>query len=126
MFFSSCCCSRCSSLASFDRKEKAHLGAINIARFCGGAAKIAAATAENRAILVHSGVDMNESRQAIQPLCNLSDVSSLAFGQDLPQSMQRLAEVDIRKPANLNSSTNTETLLRRQPRLRHCIQMTGI
>ena len=42
------------SLASFDRKEIAHLGASKIARFCGGAVKIAAATAENRAILVHS------------------------------------------------------------------------
>ena len=44
---------RC-SLASFDRKEIAHLEAIEIARCCGGAVKIAAATAENRAILVHS------------------------------------------------------------------------
>ena len=43
------------SLASFDRKEIAHLGAIRIAQFCGGERlKIAAATAENRAILVHS------------------------------------------------------------------------
>ena len=42
------------SLASFDHKEIAHLGAFKIARFCGGAVKNAAATAENRAILVHS------------------------------------------------------------------------
>ena len=42
------------SLASFDRKEIAHLGAIKTARCCGGAVKNAAATAENRAILVHS------------------------------------------------------------------------
>ena len=44
-------------LAIFDRKEIAHLGALKIARFCGGAAKIAAATAENRMILVHSVLD---------------------------------------------------------------------
>ena len=42
------------SLAIFFAEEIAHLGALKIARFCGGAVKIAAATAENRAILVHS------------------------------------------------------------------------
>ena len=42
------------SLAIFFAVEIAHLGALKIARFCGGAVKIAAATAENRAILVHS------------------------------------------------------------------------
>ena len=42
------------SLAIFFAEEIAHLGASKIARFCGGAVKIAAATAENRAILVHS------------------------------------------------------------------------
>ena len=42
------------SLAIFFAEEIAHLGALEIARFCGGAVKIAAATAENRAILVHS------------------------------------------------------------------------
>ena len=42
-------------LVIFDRKEIAHLGAFTIARFCGGAVlKIAAATAKNRGILVHS------------------------------------------------------------------------
>ena len=45
------------SLAIFFAEEIAHLGALEIARFCGGAVKIAAATAENRAILVHSGVE---------------------------------------------------------------------
>ena len=44
------------SLAILDRKEIAHLGAVKIARFCGGAVKIAA-TAENHAILVHSGLE---------------------------------------------------------------------
>ena len=43
------------SLAIFFAEEIAHLGALKIARFCGGAVKIAAATAEDRAILVHSG-----------------------------------------------------------------------
>ena len=43
------------SLAIFFAEEIAHVGALKIARFCGGAVKIAAATAENRAILVHSG-----------------------------------------------------------------------
>ena len=43
------------SLAIVFAEEIAHLGALKIARFCGGAVKIAAATAENRAILVHSG-----------------------------------------------------------------------
>ena len=42
------------SLAIFFAKEIANLGALKIARFCGGAVKIAAATTENRAILVHS------------------------------------------------------------------------
>ena len=42
------------SLAIFFAEEIAHLGALTIARFCGGAVKIAAAAAENRAILVHS------------------------------------------------------------------------
>ena len=42
------------SLAIFFAEEIAHLGALKNARFCGGAVKIAAATAENRAILVHS------------------------------------------------------------------------
>ena len=42
------------SLAIFVAEEIAHLGALKIARFCGGAVKIAAATAENRAILVDS------------------------------------------------------------------------
>ena len=46
------------SLAIFFAKEIAHLGALKIARFCGGAVKIAAATAENRAILVHSGAEV--------------------------------------------------------------------
>ena len=45
------------SLEIFFAEEIAHLGALKIARFCGGAVKIAAATAENRAILVHSGAD---------------------------------------------------------------------
>ena len=40
------------SLAIFFAEEIAHVGALKIARFCGGAVKIAAATAENRAILV--------------------------------------------------------------------------
>ena len=44
------------SLASFFAEEIAHVGALKIARFCGGAVKIAAATAENRAILVHSAL----------------------------------------------------------------------
>ena len=35
-------------LAIFGCKEVSHLGALNIARCCGGAVKIAAATAENR------------------------------------------------------------------------------
>ena len=43
------------SLAIFDRKEIAHLEALKIARSYGGAARIAAAIAENRAMLVHSG-----------------------------------------------------------------------
>ena len=42
------------SLAISFAEEIAHLGALKIARFCGGAVPIAAATAENRAILVHS------------------------------------------------------------------------
>ena len=42
------------SLAIFFAEQIAPLGASKIARFCGGAVKIAAATAENRAILVHS------------------------------------------------------------------------
>ena len=42
------------SLAIFFAEEIAHLGALKIARFCGGAVKIAATTAENRTILVHS------------------------------------------------------------------------
>ena len=45
------------SLAIFFAEEIAHLGALKIARFCGGAVKIVAATAENRAILVHSVPD---------------------------------------------------------------------
>ena len=43
------------SLAIFFAEEIAHAGALKIARFCGGAVKFAAATADNRAILVHSG-----------------------------------------------------------------------
>ena len=43
------------ALFFFFAEEIAHLGALKIARFYGGAVKIAAATAENRAILVHSG-----------------------------------------------------------------------
>ena len=46
-------------LAIFFAEEIAHLGALKIARFCGGAVKIAAATAENRAILVHSALKSN-------------------------------------------------------------------
>ena len=42
------------ALAIFDRKEIAQLGALTIARCCGGAVQIAAETAENRVILVHS------------------------------------------------------------------------
>ena len=42
------------SLAIFFAEEIAHLGALKIARFSGVAVKIAAAPAENRAILVHS------------------------------------------------------------------------
>ena len=42
------------SLAIFDRREIAHLGASKIVQSCGGAVKIEAATAENRAIWVHS------------------------------------------------------------------------
>ena len=53
------------SLAILFAEEIAHLGALKIARFCGGAVKIAAATAENRAILVHSGVAEPEPRRAI-------------------------------------------------------------
>ena len=45
----------CCSLAIIFAEQIAHVGALKIARFCGGAVKIAAATAENRAILVHSG-----------------------------------------------------------------------
>ena len=52
------------SLAIFFAEEIAYLGALNIARFCGGAVKIAAATAENRAILVHSEANKEDlSRQ---------------------------------------------------------------
>ena len=43
------------SLAIFDCKEIARLGTEKIALSCGGAAKFAAATAGNRAILVHLG-----------------------------------------------------------------------
>ena len=43
------------SLTIFFAEQIAPLGALKIARSCGGAVKIAAATAENRAILVHSG-----------------------------------------------------------------------
>ena len=46
------------SLAIFFAEEIAHLGALKIARFCGGAVKIAAATAENRVTLVHSGPEI--------------------------------------------------------------------
>ena len=48
------------SLAIFFAEEIAHLGALKIARFCRGAVKIAAATAENRAILVHSAKDQGK------------------------------------------------------------------
>ena len=44
------------SQAIFFAEEIAHVGALKIARFCGGAVKIAAAAAENPAILVHSGL----------------------------------------------------------------------
>ena len=44
------------SLAISDRKEIAHLGALKIVRCCGGVVKIAAATAGNRAILLHASV----------------------------------------------------------------------
>ena len=53
----------CRSLAIFFAEQIAHVGALKIARFCGGAVKIAAATAENRAILVHSGRDFLEELQ---------------------------------------------------------------
>ena len=52
------------SLAIFFAEEIAHLGASKIARFCGGAVKIAAATAENRAILVHSEPTQQESSRS--------------------------------------------------------------
>ena len=51
------------SLAIFDRKEIAHLGTSKIARFLRGAAKIEAATAENRAILVHSAWRLGEGQK---------------------------------------------------------------
>ena len=44
---------RC-SLAMLSRKEVAHPGALKIARFRWGVVKIAAATAENRVIVVQS------------------------------------------------------------------------
>ena len=44
------------SLAIFFAEEIAHLGASKSRAIFGGAVKIAAAAAENRAILVHSGV----------------------------------------------------------------------
>ena len=44
------------SLAIFFAEEIAHLGASKKIAIFGGAVKIAAATAENRAILVHSGL----------------------------------------------------------------------
>ena len=45
------------SLAIFFAEEIAHLGASKIARFFGEQQKVAAATAENRAILAHSGAN---------------------------------------------------------------------
>ena len=51
------------SLAIFFAEEIAHLGALKIARFCGGAVKIAAA--ENRAILVHSDLLRSERAHVI-------------------------------------------------------------
>ena len=53
------------SPAIFFAEEIAHLGALKIARFCGGAVKIAAATAENRAILVHSGSQTSQANQDV-------------------------------------------------------------
>ena len=53
------------SLAIFFAEEIAHLGALKIARFCGGAVKIAAATAENRAILVHSASPNLKARKTV-------------------------------------------------------------
>ena len=58
------------SLAIFFAEEIGHLGALKIARFCGGAVKIAAATAENRAILVHSAAELgHETCLAPQNQC---------------------------------------------------------
>ena len=45
------------SLANLLAEEIAHLGASKVARFFPGAVKIAAAAAENRAILVHSAAN---------------------------------------------------------------------
>ena len=55
------------SLAIFFAEEIAHVGALKIARFCGGAVKIAAATAENRAILVHSAQEGGPSGRVYCP-----------------------------------------------------------
>ena len=44
----------CHSLAILNRREIAHLGALKFAQSCGETVKTAAATAENRTILVHS------------------------------------------------------------------------
>ena len=55
------------SLAIFFAEEIAHLGALKIARFCGGAVKITAATAENRAILVHSSGQMYVRTRGAHP-----------------------------------------------------------
>ena len=52
------------SLASFDCKDIAHLGVLKIERFCGGEVKIAAATAENRAIFVRSDATTCDERTA--------------------------------------------------------------
>ena len=59
------------SLAIFFAEEIAHLGALKIARFCGGAVKIAAATAENRAILVHSDMEGQGKGPKIEKLSRL-------------------------------------------------------
>ena len=49
------------SPAVFFAEEIAHLGASKNRAIIGGAVKIAAAAAENRAILVHSGVNLNHA-----------------------------------------------------------------
>ena len=76
------------SLAIFFAEEIAHLGALNIARFCGGAVKIAAATAENRAVLVHSAWQRGElTEKQASPLVGRTILGSSrrrCYQQNLP------------------------------------------